>query len=165
MTIIGKQVIHLSQLKQEKNIKTLNKGKQYEIFKEKKVQRQNNEQSWRTVKMKTSRIYPFRSSPVCPVDPYYFVEWVFSTSIPVLGVFMKHGQGMLGSPSQWPDPAGFASFYSLLQVAQQNPVLSLRLLSSWLLICSTDWFTKSTVSCLQLMSIWKPWKGEEKIRK
>lgn len=36
-------------------------------------------------------------------------------------------------------------------------VLSLRLLStSWLLICSTDWFTKSTVNCLQFKSILKP---------
>lgn len=39
-------------------------------------------------------------------------------------------------------------------------VLSLRLLStSWPLICSTDWLTKSTVSCLQLKSTLKPWEG------
>lgn len=37
-------------------------------------------------------------------------------------------------------------------------VLSLRLLStSWPPIWITDWFTKSTVSCLQLKSTLKPW--------
>lgn len=36
-------------------------------------------------------------------------------------------------------------------------VLSLRFPStSWLLICSTDWFTKSTVNCLQVRSMLKP---------
>lgn len=44
-------------------------------------------------------------------------------------------------------------------------VLSVRLLSmSWPLICSTDWFTKSTVSCLQLRSTLKPWMTEREKR-
>lgn len=42
-------------------------------------------------------------------------------------------------------------------------VLSLRLLStSCPLICSTDWFTKSTVNCLQFTSTRKPYRQKNK---
>ena len=104
---------------------------------------------------------------LCPVEPCYFVEWIFSTEYTCSWSFHEtqttRNAWLTFSVTR---PCRICQLLFIAPSRSAKSVLSLRLLStSWLLICSTDWFTKSTVSCLQLMSIWKPWKGRGENKK
>lgn len=90
---------------------------------------------------------------------------LWNSFLPVLGVHIVSGGWvplLTFSPTR---PCKSCQLLFMAPSCSAKSVLSLRLLStSWLLICSTDWFTKSAVSCLQFRSILKPLERDKGLR-